>query len=146
MQEIDGNLWDFWEAGYWIAITTNGTVKNNGCAVMGRGVARDCANKIPEMRRMLGEQLKAHGNHVFMFQEPIRAFTFPVKYGWFETASPALIQRSALELVNAVNSYQIPEVFLPRPGCGNGGLNWNQVRPLLEGVLDHRFTVVWRPL
>lgn len=38
MREINGsNIWDFYNKGFWIAITTNGTVKKNGEAVMGRG-------------------------------------------------------------------------------------------------------------
>ena len=35
-------------------------------------------------------------------------------------------------------------VLLPKPGCANGGLNWEQVKPLLEQYLDDRFTIIDR--
>lgn len=34
------------------------------------------------------------------------------------------------------------EVVLPRPGAGNGGLEWKDVRPILEEILDDRFTIL----
>ena len=39
MKEVKGDIWNFYNKGYWIVIPTNGTVKRNGEAVMGRGVA-----------------------------------------------------------------------------------------------------------
>lgn len=36
-------------------------------------------------------------------------------------------------------------LILPRPGCGNGRLRWEDVRKILEPILDDRFTVVrWK--
>ena len=43
MLEIKGSLWSYRTCGY-LVIPTNGLIKNNGFAVMGRGLALQCAN------------------------------------------------------------------------------------------------------
>jgi len=43
VKEVDGNLWEI-EAD-WRVITTNGFVKKDGRAVMGRGVARQALQR-----------------------------------------------------------------------------------------------------
>jgi len=44
MKEVIGNIWNYYNKGNWIVITTNGTIKKNGEAVMGRGVALEAKN------------------------------------------------------------------------------------------------------
>ena len=34
------------------------------------------------------------------------------------------------------------KVLIPRPGCGYGELNWQDIKPLLESILDDRFISV----
>jgi len=53
-----------------------------------------------------------------------------------------LIRQSARQLVEMADKFGWGSVVLPRPGCGNGGLDWDDVRPILEAILDDRFTVV----
>jgi hypothetical protein len=137
MTEIKGNIWDFWNKGYWIAITTNVFVRANGKAVMGRGVALQAARRFPELPKRLGSRIQQYGNHVFSFTD-YRLFTFPVKHFWFEKADLELIACSARELARDLDG----RVYLPRPGCGNGQLDWNVVKPMLTGLLDDRFVIV----
>ena len=144
MKEIKGNIWDFWEKGHWIVIPTNGSVKKNGEAVMGRGLALQAKEKIPELSKELGERLKEYGNFVFVFSK-FRIITFPVKHFWFEKADSGFIEKSCLELkeIFRYNLSRIPlPLYLPRVGCGNGKLNWEDVKPILERHLDDRFIVV----
>lgn len=49
MKEVYGDIWEYHKQGYWIVITTNGFVKKNGCAVMGRGVAKQAVTKYPSL-------------------------------------------------------------------------------------------------
>jgi hypothetical protein len=51
VKEIVGNIWDYYDKGHWIVITTNGIVNKNGEAIMGRGVALEAAKKFKDLPR-----------------------------------------------------------------------------------------------
>jgi len=131
-----GNIWTY--DADWRIITTNGFVKNNGEAVMGRGVAWQAREKFPGLALRFGEYLNQKGNHVGIFED-IKLITMPVKHHWIDDASLKLIERSALELTSL--PYDATFV-LPRPGCGNGRLLWPDVKAVIEQHLDDRFTVL----
>lgn len=145
MIEIRGDLWDFAADQEWIVITTNGDVRHDGHAVMGRGVAREAAARWTDLPPLLGAQLRASGNRVFAFPR-WRLLTYPVKHSWRDQrADLALIEVSAHELVAKVGLLRLRRVYLVRPGCGNGALDWpGEVRPLLTSLFDDRFHVVER--
>lgn len=136
MIERRGNLWTY--PADWRVITTNGYVRKDGCAVMGRGCAYEAAQKFIMLPSQLGRKLRKQGNHVHLFPD-IRIITFPVKHAWDQDADLALIERSVRELLQVLDPKQ--RYVMPRPGCGNGRLGWNTVRPLLE-PLPHNVTVI----
>ena len=141
MKEANGNLWVFrGERAEWICITTNGFVKNNGHCVMGRGCAKE-ANEKFNISAEIGGLIKQYGNRVLVLHD-IRIITFPVKHKWFEIADLSLIEKSAHQLIEVCDKFMIEKVYMPRPGCGNGKLDWNNVKPVLANILDDRFTVV----
>lgn len=148
MKEITGNLWDL--PADIICITTNGTIKANGRGVMGRGCAKEALTKFPTIDKCLGDSLKSRGNHVqWIYGSNTTSskviFAFPVKHNWWEEADLELIKRSAMELMKILNTTGIKSVLLPRPGCGNGKLKWEDVKPVIEPILDDRVTIVtWR--
>lgn len=141
MKEIKGNIWDYYGKGHWIVITTNGTVKRNGEAVMGRGVALQAKQRFPDLPKRLGDCIRGPiGNHVTL-QPTCGIFTFPVKHDWREKADLELIERGCKELLGVADVFK-PPFYMVRPGCGNGGLDWKDVKPILEKYLDDRFVVV----
>ncbi len=144
MKEITGNLWDYVNDGC-IVITTNGVVNNKGECVMGRGTAAQAKKRYPGLAIRIGNMIKKHGNHVWLFDvDETFLITFPVKHRWQEPADPELISQSVDEMLETVSyAFAVKEVFMPRPGCGNGGLDWKDVKPLLS-KLDDRFTIVER--
>ena len=143
MRESSGNIWDFHEQGNWICITTNGSVRKDGLAVIGRGVALQAVKRIPALQSTLGKRLLSHRNHLHIF-DSMKIITFTVKREWNDgIADLTLIQRSAEELVRRWRHKISPDlVYLPRPGCGNGNLFWAQVRPMLNQILGRDFIVV----
>jgi len=141
--EVRGNLWTFWREGEWVAITTNGDVRGDGAAVMGRGVAWEATQRFPGIADHLGRLLSREGNIVHVFNS-MRLFTFPVKHHWQEDADIALIKASARQLVDYADAKHLDQVYLVRPGCGNGKLDWNFVKPKIAPLLDDRFVIVER--
>jgi hypothetical protein len=137
--EVVADLWSpIWDLR---CITTNGYVKKNGCAVMGRGVAAQAKKRYPWLPEVVGHIVQQKGNHVCLIIRLGDLVTFPVKYNWWEKADLALIERSAHELEELVDIIGATKVALPRPGCGNGKLEWEAVKPILE-FLDNRFYVI----
>jgi hypothetical protein len=139
MKEGVGNLWNYYDRGFSIVITTNGFVKKNGCGVMGRGCAKEAADLYPNLPLLLGTHIKKDGNTPFKIYPQI--YTLPVKHNWWEEADPNLIRDSLLLLLPLIGSDEV--VYMPRPGCGNGRLDWESVvKPVCEMLLDDRFVVI----
>ena len=171
MREITGNLFDYINKAEIICITTNGFTKNNGACVMGRGCAKTATIKYPGIDKILGDKLKENGNIVqgLVIDGSTVITSFPVKPvtekckedksnvvrhmqnkfkpgiwvpGWACIADPAIIEASAIQLLDIVNTYDFKQIILPRPGCGAGELNWTDIRSLLNKYLDDRFACI----
>lgn len=140
-----------------ICITTNGSLKHRQAkvgmpvpvprAVMGRGVAAAAKAAWPWTERRLGELIAGNGNHVHILcMEPTLVLvSFPVKHEWNQPADLELIAQSAKELALLAGKMDWKAVLLPRPGCGNGHRTWDEVCPVIEPILDDRFTVTYQP-
>jgi len=148
MFEQTGNLWELVGPDDILVITTNGFVRKDGSAVMGRGIAYQATQHDPDVDKRLGKLIKNKGNPVHLIHINPYWLSFPVKHGWFEKADLSLIERSTQELKQFVDTHAsmydifMDQVYLPRPGCGNGRLKWEDVKPVIEPYLDDRFIVV----
>lgn len=147
MLEATGDLWTMRALAR--CITTNGEVDRNGRAVMGRGCALQAAQFDPTLKGDLGKLLTEHGNHVHLLRHRVckpMLISFPVKHHWREPADLDLIERSARELVELCSIHLLDKnpggVLVPRPGCGAGQLEWDDVRTVLLRHLDDRFVAV----
>lgn len=129
-----------------ICVTTNGVVDANGNAVMGKGVAKIVKDAFPGIEKVLGGLIKQHGNRTMCLGTgayngvTFRIFSFPTKHHWQGCSDVTLISQSMIQLCEMLKKEQFKceNVYLPRPGCGNGGLNWDSnvkawLAPLLEG-------------
>ena len=145
MREVFGDIWEY-PADY-ICITTNGGVRKDGAAVMGRGVALQAKQRFPGIEFILGRSILEYGNIFRMLTvEEKGLFIFPVKYHWRERADLTLIEKSTTDLRRAAELRPGRTFVLPRPGCGNGRLLWEQVKPVLERVgLPDNVHVIDRP-
>ena len=142
MKETTGNL--FLQEAEVMVITTNGFVKNNGECVMGRGCAREARDENPGLALHLGDLITEFGNRAFNLGiwKGQRIVSMPVKDRWMDDADVELIAKSAHELVTMADKFGWKSIVLPRPGCGNGNLRWDQVQPWLSEILDDRFTAI----
>lgn len=147
------DICDLWRAGHYVCVTTNGYVKKDASGVMGRGNAKAMADLIKPLPSLLGLHLRTYGNHVgFIYK---RVIAFPVKPeagrpsdaltglnytgkvpGFHCKAQLSLIERSAEELIRLIEYTELPLVYLPMPGVGNGGLSENEV--LNVSQLNHK--------
>lgn len=166
MKEAAVDLWDLCGRVEVMCITTNGTIKQNGRAVMGRGCALEAKTRFRDIDLWLGGLLRAHGNIPLFLglvdiykvwtryevRTPLREastshlselWSFPVKHTWNQRADLELIRWSAHLLREQMGDRDV-EVVIPRPGCGNGGLEWGSVRAALSTLLDERFTFIDR--
>lgn len=130
-----------------LCITTNGAIRRDGAAVMGRGIALQIRSYIPDIHYTLGTLLRTKGNHVHHLHTTAlnnQIISFPVKHMWSEPADLELIKRSCRELMQYLKGYPDIKVLLPRPGCGNGRLNWTDVKAVISPLLnDQVYVVTW---
>lgn len=162
MRQAKGNM--LYMEGDALCITTNGFVKANGECVMGKGIAKSMATAFPYLPKLLGDAIRQNGNCTQQLTviNNMHVIAFPVKHssaisdgtnyvshkhfpvgssvpGWALKADLALIEQSALQLVELINKTDCQRVLLPRPGCGAGELNWKDVEPILLKIFDDRF-------
>jgi hypothetical protein len=130
--------------GAWIAFGTNGTLKPNGEVVMGAGVALHAKTKFPVLPKELGAMIGSGGNHVWPVHH-LRILSFPVKHNFWNMADPDLLLQSCKELLDWIPKLGIDEVYMVRPGVGNGRLPWDIVKPLISRILDDRVVIVSWP-
>lgn len=144
LNERAGNVWDVHDQYNWVVITSNGFVKRNGECVMGAGVAKEAKQRFPTVPATVGKGIKKYGN-VPLFLPDKSIATFPVKHNWWEQADLELIRQSC-ELFKAKMTKLPKTVFhLPRPGCGNGRLTWEEVGPVLKRYFDNDpRVVIWQ--
>lgn len=132
-------------------ITTNGEVKSDGSAVMGKGIAKQAVDELgQDIMRILGSYIKQYGNRVFNLgnyvigQNCVRVFSFPTKYSWRDDSDLTLITKSLEQSKEVLNKFECTVAFMPCPGIGNGNLSINTVRPVLDLMTDERYFVCFK--
>lgn len=144
MKEIRGNIFNQHDADA-ICVTTNMEVKQGNLAIMGRGIALEFTKQYPTLQAFFGEDVRYRRGAVFAARVPGEAraiVNFPTKTKWSLPSSLELVIQSAKSLVILTDFNGWTKVILPRPGCGLGGLKWEDVKAVLEPILDDRFYII----
>lgn len=150
MLEAFGDLWEM--QGDLYCILTNGVRNSRGENVMGGGVAKEAKDRYPGIPKAIGDSLST-GRFGFLYlgkwfdEQGVKRelAAFPTKTHWMSKSDLDLVVRSAQELMAFVRACEFERVLLPRPGCGLGGLSWeDEVRPALAPILDDRVVAVGR--
>ncbi|MBS1748967.1 MAG: macro domain-containing protein [Bacteroidetes bacterium] len=62
---------------------------------------------------------------------------FPTKTNWRKPSEYKYIEDGLVNLVEVINDRQIKSIAIPPLGAGNGGLNWEKVKKLIEQKLEY---------
>ena len=116
----------------------------NCVGVMGKGIALQFKNKWPANFTAYAAACKAgdvRPGRMFVFDsgafmKPNFIINFPTKDHWREASKMEFIRDGLVDLVEHIRRLGIRSVAVPPLGCGNGGLNWSEVRPLIEHAFD----------
>ena len=65
---------------------------------------------------------------------PKYIINFPTKRHWRGKSKIEDIESGLKALVEEVQRFDIKSLAIPPLGCGNGGLNWKQVKPMISSV------------
>jgi len=120
------------------------TVNTKG--IMGKGIALQFKQAFPAMFRDYEKACKAGEvqlgkMHVFdlggLAGGPHWIINFPTKGHWRERSRLTDIETGLEELVTTILRLGIRSIAIPPLGCGNGGLNWADVRPRIEAAFTY---------
>lgn len=112
----------------------------NCVGVMGKGIALQFKNKWPAnyaAYRNACDQKKIRPGYMFIYDsgglvKPNFIINFPTKDHWREASKIAYIRDGLVDLIKQIQQYKITSIAIPPLGCGNGGLDWEVVRPMIE--------------
>lgn len=112
----------------------------NTVGVMGKGLALEFKKRYPKMFEEYKKQCRDGWLYVgsFMLWRAKDHFVlnFPTKKHWKDPSSLIYVEAGLLSLTNEYESYGISSIAFPRLGCGNGGLDWKTVKPVMELYLQ----------
>ncbi len=118
----------------------------NTVGVMGKGIALQfkeaflhnnkiyieaCKNK--ELQP--GKLLAVWDNNLLLGRKLI--INFPTKTHWRQPSKYEYIEKGLFALKDLIEKEKIRSIALPPLGCGNGGLDWNLVKPLIVQYLQN---------
>jgi O-acetyl-ADP-ribose deacetylase (regulator of RNase III) len=114
----------------------------NCVGVMGKGIALQFKHKWPANFRAYEAACKAgevRPGRMFVFDagalaRPHFVINFPTKDHWRGKSTLAFVRDGLADLIAQVQQLGIQSIAVPPLGCGNGGLNWAEVRPLIEAA------------
>ena len=115
----------------------------NCVGVMGAGLAKQFAAQFPTMNKAYREACSSKT------LRPGKVFTYPVgvnnqfvinvptKIHWNDDSTLDLITKSLRALAWEMHNKNITSVAIPKLGCGLGGLNWEDVRDIIEQTFEN---------
>lgn len=115
----------------------------NCVGVMGKGIALQFKQAYPENFRQYEKACRGkevQPGQMFTVStgrllNPKYIINFPTKRHWKNKSKIEDIKSGLSALVKEVQRLGITSIAIPPLGCGNGGLNWQDVKPLIETTL-----------
>jgi O-acetyl-ADP-ribose deacetylase (regulator of RNase III) len=112
----------------------------NTVGVMGKGVAAEFKRRYPDMysryREFCDQGLLDIGK-LHLYRTPNKwVLNFPTKKHWRNPSKLEYVEAGLEKFVDTYTDHGITSVSFPQLGCGNGNLEWRDVRPLMEKYLQ----------
>lgn len=111
----------------------------NCVGVMGKGIAKEFKRRYPEMfteYAKLCKQDRIHIGEVWVWREDsVYIVNFPTKNDWRNPSQLSWIVAGLDNLKKHVIMGEITSLAMPALGCQNGGLNFIDVRKIVEDAL-----------
>jgi O-acetyl-ADP-ribose deacetylase (regulator of RNase III)/uncharacterized protein YwgA len=108
----------------------------NCVGVMGKGIAEQFKKRFPVMfedykHRTNRKSVRLGEPYLFVDPSGARIVNFPTKGHWRSPSRLADIERGLDYLAAHISDWKISSLAMPPLGCGNGGLEWSEVGPLI---------------
>jgi len=108
----------------------------NCVGVMGKGVAEQFKKRFPTMfedykSRTDRKTVRLGEPYPYRDSSGVQIVNFPTKDHWRSPSRLADIERGLDYLAAHISEWGIISIALPPLGCGNGGLEWSEVGPLI---------------
>lgn len=111
----------------------------NCVGVMGKGIALDFKNKYPDMFadyvNRCNDGLVKPGEPYIYKDKEVSIINFPTKNHWRSNSSLSYIRSGLTWIKDNYDSLGITGIAIPPLGCGNGGLIWSTVGPIIYNAL-----------
>ena len=125
----------------------------NCVGVMGGGIALQFKERLPDLFRDYAARCEAKQVRIgvpYLFEnDTIQVLNFPTKNDWRNQSRLEDIELGLKYLASNYGAMGIYSIALPALGCGLGGLEWKDVKPLIEkhlGSLPDLDVLVYEPL
>src|SRR6266700_329243 len=114
----------------------------NCVGIMGKGVAEEFKKRYPAMfedyaERCERKQVRLGEPYLYRDCSGVLIVNFPTKDHWRSPSRLADIERGLDYFVRHHLEWGVKSAAFPPLGCGNGGLSWEEVGPLMYGKLRH---------
>jgi O-acetyl-ADP-ribose deacetylase (regulator of RNase III) len=117
----------------------------NTVGVMGKGIALQFKEYFPANYKVYAGVCKKGEMHIgkmLVVRENTLdgeriIINFPTKIEWYKKSQYDYIEEGLKDLVSVIKEYKIMSMAIPPLGCGNGGLKWERVKPLMEKYLGN---------
>ncbi|SDE34999.1 O-acetyl-ADP-ribose deacetylase (regulator of RNase III), contains Macro domain [Mucilaginibacter pineti] len=129
----------------------------NTVGVMGKGIALAFKQAFPHNFRVYADACKT-GTFGIGKILPVRdtnllygdklIVNLPTKAHWRQPSEYEFVEAGLIALVDYLKANAVGSLALPALGCGNGGLRWDVVKPMIERYLEQFDIdiVVYEPL
>lgn len=117
----------------------------NTVGVMGKGIALQFKNQFPNNYKLYAKACKENEvqtGKLFVTEESTLLegrkiiVNFPTKTDWRKPSEYEYVERGLVQLAKLIQEKNIQSIAVPPLGAGNGGLDWNKVKLIIEQHLS----------